>query len=86
MLNLISTFTHKIPVASILVLVLWVAPANADEKVMDLIIVAGQSNAVGFDAKPSELPDDEVDSNILFWAVVVSLKAYLHTNPLFVEK
>ncbi len=67
MLNLISTFTHKIPVASILVLVLWVAPANADEKVMDLIIVAGQSNAVGFDAKPSELPDDEVDSNILFW-------------------
>lgn len=33
----------------------------------DLLIVAGQSNAVGYDAKPSELPSDENDSRILFW-------------------
>ncbi|MEI6422213.1 MAG: sialate O-acetylesterase [Lentisphaerota bacterium] len=34
---------------------------------MELIIVAGQSNAVGFDANPGELPADEVDVNIRFW-------------------
>jgi hypothetical protein len=35
--------------------------------VADLILVAGQSNAVGYDAKPSELPADPVDKNVLFW-------------------
>jgi hypothetical protein len=33
----------------------------------DLIVVAGQSNAVGFNANPSELPTDAVDNDILFW-------------------
>ena len=33
----------------------------------DLILVAGQSNAVGFNAKPSELPADPADQEILFW-------------------
>jgi hypothetical protein len=33
----------------------------------DLILVAGQSNAVGYDAKPSELPADAADKDILFW-------------------
>ena len=33
----------------------------------DLILVAGQSNAVGYDAKPSELPADSADRNIMFW-------------------
>ena len=33
----------------------------------DLLIVAGQSNAVGYDAKPSELPPDDADKKILFW-------------------
>ncbi|MBI5395389.1 MAG: hypothetical protein HZA91_08860 [Verrucomicrobia bacterium] len=33
----------------------------------DLILVAGQSNAVGFDAKPSDLPADPADKDILFW-------------------
>lgn len=34
---------------------------------VDLLIVAGQSNAVGYDAKPGELPKDESDQKILFW-------------------
>jgi hypothetical protein len=33
----------------------------------DLILVAGQSNAVGFDAKPSERPADAADREVLFW-------------------
>jgi hypothetical protein len=33
----------------------------------DLYIVSGQSNAVGFNAKPSELPADSADEKILFW-------------------
>jgi len=33
----------------------------------DLILVAGQSNAVGFDAKPSELPADAADKKVMFW-------------------
>lgn len=33
----------------------------------DLILVAGQSNAVGFDANAAELPVDAGDKNILFW-------------------
>jgi len=34
---------------------------------VDLIIVAGQSNAVGFDADPALLPVDATDNDILFW-------------------
>lgn len=33
----------------------------------DLLIVAGQSNAVGYDAKPSEMGVDETDKKIMFW-------------------
>lgn len=33
----------------------------------DLILVAGQSNAVGFDATPAQLPDDPSDRDVLFW-------------------
>jgi hypothetical protein len=40
----------------------------ADEPVVvDLILVAGQSNAVGYDAKPGELPAYAGDKEILFW-------------------
>lgn len=38
-----------------------------DAAPVDLILVAGQSNAVGFNAKPSELPADPADKDILFW-------------------
>ncbi|QDT33505.1 GDSL-type esterase/lipase family protein [Thalassoglobus polymorphus] len=40
---------------------------SAEETQMDLVIVAGQSNAVGYHAKPSELPASEVDQEIRFW-------------------
>lgn len=33
----------------------------------DLVIVAGQSNAVGFDAYASELPPDPADRDVMFW-------------------
>ena len=33
----------------------------------DLILVAGQSNAVGHDASAAELPADPADKDILFW-------------------
>ncbi|MFK8111971.1 MAG: sulfatase-like hydrolase/transferase [Rubripirellula sp.] len=42
-------------------------PAFAENVSYDLIIVAGQSNAVGFDAKPSELPIDSNDERVLLW-------------------
>lgn len=37
------------------------------EEIRDLLIVAGQSNAVGFDAPAAELPADPSDETILFW-------------------
>lgn len=43
------------------------AQAAPPQKPVDLLIVAGQSNAVGYDAKPGELPADEADKQILFW-------------------
>ncbi|MEY3109538.1 MAG: hypothetical protein RL079_223, partial [Verrucomicrobiota bacterium] len=33
----------------------------------DLILVAGQSNAVGFDAYAEELPADPKDAATMFW-------------------
>ena len=45
-------------------------PAFASEdssKVVDLILVAGQSNAVGFDAPASDLPSNPIDEQVLFW-------------------
>ena len=39
----------------------------AKRTVRELIIVAGQSNAVGFDAKPSELPESPLDAEVPFW-------------------
>ncbi len=35
--------------------------------VRDLVIVAGQSNAVGFDAYAPELPPDPADKDVMFW-------------------
>ncbi len=39
--------------------------ASAEER--DLFLVAGQSNAVGFDARPSQLPAGPADKEVLFW-------------------
>lgn len=33
----------------------------------DLILVAGQSNAVGFDVDPAKLPKNETDRQVMFW-------------------
>ncbi|NBR84832.1 MAG: hypothetical protein EB141_04545 [Verrucomicrobia bacterium] len=33
----------------------------------DLLLIAGQSNAVGYDAKPSDLPADDADKQVMFW-------------------
>ena len=40
---------------------------SAAAETRDLILVAGQSNAVGYDATPAELPADPADTNVLFW-------------------
>ena len=37
------------------------------DRPIDLIIVAGQSNAVGFDADPSQLPAYPLDKEVMFW-------------------
>ena len=34
---------------------------------MDVVLVAGQSNAVGYDARPDQLPADPADREIWFW-------------------
>lgn len=41
--------------------------ARADEGVLELILVAGQSNAVGFDAHPALVPESVDDEQIKFW-------------------
>lgn len=42
-----------------------VGQARGEER--DLILVAGQSNAVGYDAYANELPADAGDKDVLFW-------------------
>ena len=54
-------------VATNLVTVCICGRSAADDELIDLILVAGQSNAVGYDAKPSELPEDAADEKIMFW-------------------
>ncbi len=46
---------------------LWLAFAASAAEPIDLILVAGQSNAVGYDAKPSELPSSDLDHKVMFW-------------------
>ncbi len=50
-----------------LALALFSPSLRAEGETVDLILVAGQSNAVGFDAKPSELPADDIDKTVMFW-------------------
>ncbi len=55
--------------APLALLALFALPLFADEspREIELFIVAGQSNAVGFDAKPTELPADPIDAKVQFW-------------------
>jgi hypothetical protein len=39
----------------------------AGGKDVDLLLVAGQSNAVGFDTSPDQLPEDPADKKVMFW-------------------
>ncbi|MDR3402113.1 MAG: sialate O-acetylesterase [Chthoniobacter sp.] len=48
-------------------LVLAAACAAQAGEPRNLILVAGQSNAVGFDAYAGELPADSADKDVLFW-------------------
>lgn len=48
------------------ILLLGIVSLRGEEQ-RDLLIVAGQSNAVGFDAPPPTLPMDAADEKILFW-------------------
>lgn len=41
--------------------------AEPTNETRDLIVVAGQSNAVGFDASAAELPADAGDKEVMFW-------------------
>ena len=45
----------------------WAAGVGFGAEVRDLIVVAGQSNAVGYDAYAEDLPVDEGDLKTLFW-------------------
>lgn len=51
---------------SLLILLLSSSLAKP-EVIYDLVILAGQSNAVGFDAKPTQLPADPNDKKVLLW-------------------
>lgn len=53
----------------ILILVIVSAPIawGRGRTPIDVILVAGQSNAVGFDSDPAALPSDPRDRQILFW-------------------
>jgi hypothetical protein len=48
-------------------LLLTALPLAAVAETRDLIIVAGQSNAVGFDAYAEDLPEDPGDAKTMFW-------------------
>lgn len=52
---------------SLVLSVLAFVSTHAIAETRDLIIVAGQSNAVGFDADPAQLPADEHDKDVMFW-------------------
>ena len=47
---------------------LVVSSGRAEEvQTVDLILVAGQSNAVGFDTNPADLPANTGDREVMFW-------------------
>lgn len=44
-----------------------VTAQDSPSKPLDLYLVAGQSNSVGFDANPADLVPDPLDEQVLFW-------------------
>ena len=43
----------------------WAAVAGAEKR--DCLLIAGQSNAVGYDAKRAEMGEDAADKQVMFW-------------------
>lgn len=50
-----------------LAVLIFPATGISKEAPRDLILVAGQSNAVGFDVDPAKLPKNEADRQVMFW-------------------
>jgi len=64
--NRVNDVTLRVAIALIaLSLAVSVQPGQAEE--FDLFILAGQSNGVGYDAAPNQLPSDEADRKIPFF-------------------
>ncbi len=61
-----SRLARGVLVAALLVTASCTRPADDGESI-DLIVVAGQSNAVGYDTDPARLPPDESDARVMFW-------------------
>ncbi len=51
----------------VLLTALLLAPLVSHAETRELILVAGQSNAVGYDAYADELPGDASDNEVMFW-------------------
>ena len=64
-----TMLTHLTYAATVLTTVVtcWQPDELAAAELRDLIIVAGQSNAVGYDAQAAELPEDPSDRQVMFW-------------------
>jgi hypothetical protein len=58
--------TNRGLVCSLCGVLLIVSPVRAQE-IYDVLLIAGQSNAVGYDAKPGDLPANPVDAQVMFW-------------------
>lgn len=56
----------KTPRSFLIALIVCACTLHAQTK-RDLVLVAGQSNAVGFDAYADELPSDITDKDVMFW-------------------
>lgn len=56
----------KMSIVNSALVLLSLAASLRGDGIRDLIVVAGQSNAVGFDAIASELPGDPADGTVLF--------------------
>lgn len=65
---LMGTLPHNLHWVPAFILTFVVTTAGAQQtEVVDLVILAGQSNAVGFDAAPSKLKANPIDQQIMFW-------------------
>ncbi len=56
-----------LPAATVLLLALVSTGRAEAPRATEVIILAGQSNAVGFDARAEDLPADSVDEKVLLW-------------------